>query len=127
MVPAEPFFPLIFVSSFCLSFPNKQDSFCVVISLAFVIINYVSFVNPNSPALPLTLTGGLVSCIRMMSSAVRASTDKYCVCSFFFFPSPTETMTVSLFMLQEGQRENDSEHDLVSKSCIGLFTLCKYC
>lgn len=84
MVPAEPFL-LIFVSSFCLSFPNKRDSFCVVILLAFVMINYVSSVDPNSAALPLTLTGGLVSCIRMMSSAVRASTDKYCL--FFFFSS----------------------------------------
>lgn len=49
MVPAEPFFPLIFVSSFCLSFPNKQDSFCVVISLAFVIINYVRLSTLTAP------------------------------------------------------------------------------
>lgn len=69
---------------FYLSFENKQGRFCVVILLAFVIINYVSFVDPNSPTLPLTLTGGLVSRIGMMSSAVRASTDKYCVC---FLPS----------------------------------------
>ncbi len=126
-MPAEPCFPYlcVFVPSFCLSSANKQGRFCVVILVAFVIINNVSFVDPNSPTLPLTLTGGLVSRIRMMSSAVRASTDKCCVC--FCFLSPTETMTVSLFTFREGQRENVSEHDLVSKSCIGLFTHCSYC
>jgi len=101
MVPAEPFF-LIFVSSFCLSFPNKQDRFCVVILLAFVIINHVSLVDPNSPALPLTLTGGLVSRIRMMSSAVRASTDRYCVCSFFFFSQPNRNHDSVLVYVARG-------------------------
>lgn len=99
MVPAEPFFPYlcVFVPSFCLSFSNKQGRFSVVILLDFVIINYVSFVDPNSPALPLTLTGGLVSRIRMMSSAVRASTDK-CL----FFPQPNRNYDIVLVHVSRG-------------------------